>query len=167
MLPRKTSVGIAVRILVPVLLILALATVAMAAGAKPIKIRANDKCPVCGMFVAKYPDFAAQVIFRDGGYAVFDGVKDMLKYRADVSKYAPGRKSADIVAVYVTNYYTLGLIDGYKAYYVAGSDVYGPMGKELVPFDKKADAMEFMRDHKGKSILTFREINASVLKSLE
>jgi len=61
----------------------------------------------------------------------------------------------------------LGLIDGYKAYYVSGSDIFGPMGKELVPFDKKNDAAEFMKDHKGRSILTFREINASVIKSLE
>ncbi len=167
MLLRKTPVGKAVRIFIPFILTMVLATAAMAAGAKPVKLNDKDKCPVCGMFVAKYPDFAAQVIFRDGGHAVFDGVKDMLKYRADISKYAPGRKTSDIVAVYVTNYYTLGLIDGYKAYYVAGSDVYGPMGRELVPFDKRADAMEFMKDHKGKSILTFREINASVIKSLE
>jgi copper chaperone NosL len=167
MLLRKTSVGKAVKIFIPLILALVLAATTMAAGAKPVKLAEKDKCPVCGMFVAKYPDFAAQVIFRNGNYAVFDGVKDMLKYRADTSKYAPGRKTSDIVAVYVTNYYTLGLIDGYKAYYVAGSDVYGPMGKELVPFDKKADALEFMKDHKGKAILTFREINASVIKSLE
>jgi nitrous oxide reductase accessory protein NosL len=91
----------------------------------------------------------------------------MLKYYVNLSQYAPGRKKADITAIYVTNYYTLGLIDGYRAYFVSGSDVFGPMGKELVPFDKKTDAQEFTRDHKGKAILTFKEINATVINSLE
>ena len=163
----RTSVGTAFKILAPAILMLVLAFPAAGAGQKPVTLSAKDKCPVCGMFVAKYPDFSAQIIFRDGTYAVFDGVKDMLKYYTDLPRYALGKKKADIAAIYVTNYYTLGLIDGYKAYYVSGSDVFGPMGKELVPFDKKNDAVEFMKDHKGRSILTFREINASVIKSLE
>ncbi len=149
------------------ILTLVMSASTMAAGVKPVKIRESDKCPVCGMFVAKYQDFAAQMLFRDGSYAVFDGVKDMLKCYTNLPQYAPGRKKADISAIYVTNYYTLGLIDGYRAYYVSGSDVNGPMGKELVPFVKKTDASEFMKDHKGKSTLTFKEINTSIIKSLE
>ena len=50
---------------------------AWAAEHKPVKPSPKDKCPVCGMFVAKYPDFVAQVIFQDGSYAVFDGAKDL------------------------------------------------------------------------------------------
>lgn len=164
---RDTSAAKAVKILAAMVLMVALAASAMAAGVKPVKIRESDKCPVCGMFVAKYPDFAAQILFRDGSYAVFDGVKDMLKYQFNLRQYAPGKKKSDIAAVYVTNYYTLKLIDGYRACYVSGSDVFGPMGKELICFDKKSDAAEFMKDHKGRSILTYNEINASVLKSLE
>ena len=52
-------------------------SISWAGERKPIKISARDKCPVCGMFVAKYPDWAAQIIFKDGSYAVFDGPKDM------------------------------------------------------------------------------------------
>ena len=40
----------------------------------------KDKCPVCGMFVAKYPGFLAQIQFRDGSIAFFDGPKDFFKY---------------------------------------------------------------------------------------
>ena len=32
------------------------------------------------------------------------------------------------------------------------------MGHELIPFEKKAGAEQFMLDHKGKSLLTFEEI---------
>ena len=36
----------------------------------------KDKCPVCGMFVHKYPKWVAEIIFKDGTHAVFDGPKD-------------------------------------------------------------------------------------------
>jgi copper chaperone NosL len=140
---------------------------ALAGGSKPMKLAPRDKCPVCGMFVAKYHDFATQIQFRDGAYVFFDGVKDMLKYYRNLSRYAPGRKQADISAIYVTDYYSLRYIDGRKAYYVAGSDVFGPMGKELVPFEKKPDAQEFLKNHQGKTVLTFGDINDTVMKSLE
>ncbi|MHC1697069.1 MAG: nitrous oxide reductase accessory protein NosL [Geobacteraceae bacterium] len=143
------------------------AAVAFAAGPKPLKPATKDKCPVCGMFVAKYPDFVAQIHFRDGSAVFFDGVKDMLKYYRKIARYAPGKKAADISTLFVTDYYSLGSLDGFKAYYVSGSDVYGPMGKELIPFGKKSDAQEFLRDHKGRAVLSFREINDAVMKSLE
>jgi len=140
---------------------------AFAADPQPSMPADRDKCPVCGMFVAKYPDFVAQVRFRDGSTAFFDGVKDMLKYFQDLPRYAPGRKKTDIAAIYVKDYYSLGHINGYRAYYVVGSDVYGPMGKELIPFGKRADALEFLKDHKGRVVLTFREIDAAIMKGLE
>jgi nitrous oxide reductase accessory protein NosL len=155
------------KILVSILFTLLVASSALGAGPKPVTPLPKDKCPVCGMFVAKYPDFVAQIIFRDGTCAVFDGVKDMLKYRYSIARFAPGKKAADIAAIYATDYYTLSHIDGYRAFFVFGSDVFGPMGKELIPFQKKADALEFMKDHKGRAVLTFKEITPSVMKSLE
>jgi nitrous oxide reductase accessory protein NosL len=155
------------KIFVSILLTIFLASSALGAGPKPVTPLPKDKCPVCGMFVAKYPDFVAQIIFRDGTYAVFDGVKDMLKYRSAIARFTPGKKTSDIAAIYVTDYYSVSHLDGYRAFYVSGSDVFGPMGKELIPFSKKADALEFMRDHKGRAVLTFPEITPSVMKSLE
>src|SRR4030067_3765588 len=130
-------------------------SVSLAATGVPIKPTKKDKCPVCGMFVYKYPDFIAEIIFRDGSHAVFDGAKDMFKYYFNLKKYDPRKKKADIDNIYVPDYYSLHFIDGQKAYYVLGSDVYGPMGRELIPFQKLSDAKEFKKDHKGKSILTF------------
>jgi nitrous oxide reductase accessory protein NosL len=127
----------------------------------------KDKCPVCGMFVAKYPDWVAQIRFKDGGYAVFDGPKDLFKYLADLKRYAPNRRQEDLKAVYVTDYYAVTPIDGSTAYYVTGSDVYGPMGAEFIPFEKETDAREFLKDHGGKRILRFRDITPAVLKGVE
>jgi nitrous oxide reductase accessory protein NosL len=138
-----------------------------AAGEKKlIKPKPTDKCPVCGMFVAKYPDFVAEIVFKDGSYSVFDGTKDMFKYYQNINKYT--RKAlSDIDSLYVTDYYSLDLIDGMKAHYVVGSDVHGPMGRELIPFKKIVDAEEFRRDHKGKALLKFNEVSPLLIKGLD
>jgi nitrous oxide reductase accessory protein NosL len=134
---------------------------------KPIKPSPKDKCPVCGMFLVKYPDFLAEIIYKDGSYAVFDGAKDMFKYLFNLRKYNPSQKVENIDSIYVTDYYQLTLMDGYKATYVIGSDIYGPMGKEPIPFAKEADAQEFKKDHNGKSLLRFKEITPEIIKSLD
>ena len=127
----------------------------------------KDKCPVCGMFVAKYPDFVAVLTFKDGTRVFFDGVKDMMKYYLNLQKYNSSKKRDDIVKIHVTDYYSLGLIHGFKAFYVSGSDIYGPMGQELIPFEKEADAREFLKDHKGKAVLRFQDINKQVVMGLD
>ncbi len=144
-----------------------LTSLAVAAENKPIKPSQKDKCPVCGMFVAKYSNFLAQVLFQDGSYALFDGCKDMFTYYLNLGKYNPSKKSSDIVVIYVTDYYSLTPLDGFKSYYVVGSNVFGPMGKELIPFEKESDAKEFMTDHVGKSLLRFKEVGSGILKDLD
>jgi len=140
---------------------------AFADEVKPATPAAGDKCPVCGMFVAKYPDFLAEIVFRDGSHAFFDGVKDMMKYYFDMAKYHPTKKQSDIAAIFVNDYYNLSPTDGLTAYYVYGSNVYGPMGKELVPFKAESDAKEFLKDHAGKSIYRFNDINSHLIKTLD
>jgi nitrous oxide reductase accessory protein NosL len=155
------------RCIVVILMLCIITTTAAAGQKKPLKPAPRDKCPVCGMFVAKYPDFLAEIIFRDGTYAFFDGAKDMFKYYFNLAKYNPKKKLSDIESIYVTDYYDLTLTDALKAFYVMGSDVYGPMGNELIPFQNSSDAQEFMKDHRGKTILKFQEITSEKIKGLD
>ncbi|MEE9910458.1 MAG: nitrous oxide reductase accessory protein NosL [Deltaproteobacteria bacterium] len=140
---------------------------AYAEPAGSLNIKASDKCPVCGMFVAKYPDFLAYMIFKDGTYAAFDGVKDMMKCYLDMSRYLPGKKKTDIRTMAVTDYYTMRMIDAFTAYYVIGSDVLGPMGHELIPHESQSKAKEFMEDHLGKKLLKLPQITPALLKELD
>src|SRR4030042_3578173 len=80
---------------------------------KPVQPSPKDKCPVCGMFVAKYPDWLCQILFKDGTNVFFDGAKDMFRYSLNLQKYNPSKKIFDIDTIYVTDYYSLNLIDGY------------------------------------------------------
>jgi nitrous oxide reductase accessory protein NosL len=134
------------------------------APAKPTKA---DKCPVCGMFVYKYPDWIAQAHFKDGQAFFFDGAKDMFKFLENVKKYASKNDRKDVSSTLVMEYYDLTYIPAQSAWFVMGSDVYGPMGRELIPFAKEGDAKGFLKDHKGTSVLTFDQVTPEVLKKLE
>lgn len=127
----------------------------------------KDSCPVCGMLVSKYPNWVAVVLYRDGHAHFFDGPKDMFKYLHDYAKYAPGHRKEDIAGIHVTEFYGLGKMDAHKAFYVIGSDVLGPMGYELVPLETRADAEEFLKDHKGKQILQFEQVTAVIVDKVD
>lgn len=146
--------------------LLATQTLLTAGSAIPTP-QARDKCPVCGMFVSGYQNWLAIVRLKNGQTAYFDGPKDMFTYCLNPGKYAPTAKPSDFGEILVKDYYTLKQIDARKAYYVVGSDILGPMGKELIPLARKQDADELMVDHKGKKIYKFNEITPTVLKSLE
>ncbi|MEN8189082.1 MAG: nitrous oxide reductase accessory protein NosL, partial [Thermodesulfobacteriota bacterium] len=49
-----------------------------ALGADFIPLDKKDKCPVCGMFVAKYKPWVAQIVFTNNDYRVFDSCTDMV-----------------------------------------------------------------------------------------
>jgi copper chaperone NosL len=154
----------------PATLLLTLAFSFSAAFAAPPTapaLSAKDKCPVCGMFVSKYPDWAATVTFKDSTALFFDGAKDLFTWYHNMQKYTPARNQAAISAITVNDYYSLKPIDARQAYFVIGSDVYGPMGKELVPFGKAVDAQAFLKDHKGKKALRFNEVTPPILKSMD
>lgn len=116
------------------------------------------------MFVAKYKNWLAEIIFTDGSYAVFDGPKDMFRYYFNIKKYNPAKSASDITDLYVTEYYSTELVEARKVFFVAGSDVYGPMGAELVPLATEAAAKDFLKDHKGSRILKFNEVTIEYLK---
>jgi nitrous oxide reductase accessory protein NosL len=126
-----------------------------------------DLCPVCGMLVSKYPNWAATVVWKNGRAQHLDGAKDMFKYLQALPKYASGRNRQDIELIFVTEFYNLEKIDARKALYVMGSDVMGPMGHELVPFATGADAEDFLKEHKGERILRFDEVTPEIVAKVD
>jgi nitrous oxide reductase accessory protein NosL len=140
------------------------------AAADPVRVPdpgPRATCPVCGMFVARYPEWIATVRYEDGHAEHFDGAKDLFKYLLDLERWAPGRAAEAIAAVGVTEYYGLTRIDARGAWYVIGSDVLGPMGHELVPFGSQADAEAFLADHGGSRVLRFEEVTGELLRDLD
>jgi len=132
----------------------------------------DEKCPVCGMYTYKFPKWIAQIYFTHGDHDhhfTFDGVKDLMKFYLEPKKWGNYEyyKKDKISKILVTDYYTQKTIDARKAYFVTHSDIYGPMGHELIPFKSKKDAETFKKDHYGKLILNFADINVTIIKKIE
>ena len=123
-----------------------------------IKVDKTEKCPVCGMFVYKYPKWAAKIEYEKKSY-FFDGVKDLMKYYFEHKE--------EINQILVSDYYSLKAIDAKKAFFVIGSDIYGPMGHELIPFEELHNAENFKKDHKGVKIVKFEDIKANLAYDLD
>ncbi|MBI4793205.1 MAG: nitrous oxide reductase accessory protein NosL [Deltaproteobacteria bacterium] len=146
-------------------LLLSAATVAPGWAAPLDKAGSSERCVVCGMFVAKYPNWVTQLLDKTGKVRFFDGVKDLMAfYFAPASFGADGKLTA--VEIWVKDYYTLEWLDGRQAFYVVGSDIYGPMGEEFIPFTDRAAADNFLKDHHGSRVLTFDEITAEMVESM-
>jgi nitrous oxide reductase accessory protein NosL len=129
-------------------------------------VDAKERCAVCGMFVAKYQPWIAQLHAAGETPAMFDGVKDMMAYYFKPGNYGGAGDMAS-AEVWVKDYYTQEWIDGRAAYYVVGSDVMGPMGDELIPFDAKDAAENFKKDHKGKQVMLFDEISMDMIMEMK
>ncbi len=126
----------------------------------------QTRCTVCGMFVAKYPNWLARIHYPDPEQMkYFDGVKDMMVFHFNPELYGgpPQETAKDL---FVKDYYALNWLSAREAFYVIGSDVYGPMGHELIPFASRKAAESFKKDHHGKEILTFEEITPELIESL-
>jgi len=124
----------------------------------------DAKCPVCGMFVYKYPKWSARMVVAGRTY-YFDGVKDMMKYYIFDADFPYSRDA--IESIEVSDFYTLKAISAKDAYYVIGSNLFGPMGNELIPFENRASAQNFMHDHQGQRIISFEEIDATLVMKLD
>lgn len=129
------------------------------------ELKQSTRCSICGMFVAKYPAWVAEIVNKDGKIEFFDGVKDMMVYTFHPDQYG-GSKKDSISEIWVKDYYSLTFIDAKKAFFVTGSDVYGPMGHEFIPFASMEAAESFSRDHQGKSIITFDKITEKMVESM-
>ena len=125
----------------------------------------DTRCAVCGMFVAKYPNWVVTLTLSDGETKYFDGVKDMMVFYFAPQKY--GVKAGTTVAeISVADYYSLAPVEARKAFYVVGSDINGPMGHEFIPFASKAAADSFSKDHQGKDIMTFEAITSEQVEAM-
>jgi len=136
----------------------------MKLAGKHIDVPADAKCPVCGMFVGKYPKWVAFMQINGKKY-YFDGVKDMMKYYIFDGDFPYDRKN--ISEITVSDYYTLEEISAKKAFYVLDSDIFGPMGRELIPFKSEKSAKAFMDDHNGKAMVKFDEITDKMVMALD
>lgn len=115
----------------------------------------KDICPVCDMYAARYPKNKCQIQTADGKVIHFCSTQCLFEFLKNSHKYAmPALKTK---FMWVVDYESGQWIYAQNAFYVLGTNVRGPMGKEAFPFINKEKATEFSKAHSG-TVLRFKEV---------
>lgn len=128
----------------------------------PQAIAKSEICPVCGMYPANFPQWHAQIVFKDGGHSSFDSAAEMFRFIHNMKKYDKKHVAADIGKYFVPAYDKGAWLDAKQAFFVAGSTAQGPMGHDLPAFASKDEAIRFSQKSGGK-VFSFEQITPAVM----
>jgi nitrous oxide reductase accessory protein NosL len=128
---------------------------------------ADSACGVCGRAVASSPAWVAQVVFEDGSSAYFDGTRDLFEYLLARGRYLPHKARFAIEAVFVTDYAERSRVDAEAAFFVNGSKIHGPAGRQLVPLASRKAAEALAAGSPGARVIRYDEVTPAVLRTLD
>jgi hypothetical protein len=117
------------------------------------------RCALCGMRVDRNSLWRAGLVDAAAVERIFDTPKCLLRFRLGEG----GRGARD---AWMIEYYSGERRPAEDLYYVIGSDVRGPMGRDAVPIEGRERAERFREDHHGERVLAWREIDAAIVDSL-
>lgn len=118
----------------------------------------RERCAQCGMYVEASGAFTTGATTAAGQAVVFDSPKCLFRWLArDAGAGATG--------TWVTEYFTRERRPSDDVFYVLGSDVTGPMGRDLVPVAPRDRAEAFAASHGGR-VLGRADIDAEVVEGL-
>ena len=118
------------------------------------------RCPVCGMYPARYPEYRCQISTADGKQLHFCSSQCLVSFQADPNKYV--KDAAKTKSIWVTVFpdgdseYAMGL------HYLVGSSLMGPMGKEALPYRNKAAALKSAQENGGK-VVRFKALSPALV----
>lgn len=132
----------------------------------PRTVPADARCPVCGMYPARYPRWAAQIVFQDGATHFFDSAVDLFGFMNGVGRHSSPYTMKEAVTQFVTDFESGEWVAAEAAFYVNGSSIRGPMrDADLPAFGDRASAETFAREHGGK-VLAYAEVTPDVIRPL-
>lgn len=132
----------------------------------PRPVPADARCPVCGMYPARSPDWAAQVIFDNGDTQFFDSPVSLFTYLQDVGRYTRGRQASEIAARFVSDASSGAWISATDAVYVSGSSALGPMRAGNLPAFSSMAAAQRFASARGGVLIKARQISPQLLQEL-
>ncbi|MDQ1315032.1 MAG: copper chaperone NosL [Pseudomonadota bacterium] len=131
----------------------------------PRPVPDDARCPVCGMYPARFPNWAAQTVFKDGAAHFFDSPVDLFAFQQRLSK--DKRYSLNDVAIsFVSDFETGHKIEAQHAFYVHGSSAVGPMRDADLPAFASREAADTLARSRGGKVLAFADITPELIQSL-
>lgn len=127
------------------LLLLALAC---RADQRPQAIEAHDACAACRMAISQ-PQYAAQVVDKDGNAYKFDDIGCMLRY---LKEHTMAQQR-----LYVMDYVNRQWLEAEGAVFVRSDAIRSPMTGGLAAFNDQSAAQQFLKNSSGQ-IVSFAEL---------
>jgi copper chaperone NosL len=122
-----------------------------------MQISDQDRCPVCAMKVNAHKKFSSAIQLADGKTFYFCGTGCMIRSWMHPEIFLNVSKPKLKKSV-VQDYFSGEQVDGLAVYWVAGSDVVGPMGPALVPILDEGQVAVFKNRHGGKAVFRLGEM---------
>jgi len=132
-------------------------------GVKPLdesgamQISNQDRCPVCAMQVSEHKKFACAVQLMNGNTFYFCGSGCMIRSWMHPEIFL-GAAKEELKRTIVQDYFTGEQVPGGSVYWVAGSDVIGPMGPALVALKNEQHLNVFKKRHGSKTVFRLSEM---------
>lgn len=130
-----------------------------------LRLSPGDRCPICGMYPAKRPKTAAGMQLSDGRTFYFCGNGCLLRTWRFSDKYLAVSSDA-IDRMRVRDFFTGETIDARSAWWIAGSDVIGPMGPALVALESRGAVDAFKERHGGQLVFQLADMDDALWKKL-
>ena len=128
----------------------------------------ETSCEIRKIKLYENPSWASKIDLKDGRSIFFCSPKSMFEFYYTEDKWSAfGIKSlSDFQNILVTDYKTLKIIDVQNAFFVCGSNKTSPAGDDLVAFESKEDASNYLQNNNGKRIFSFSEVKNSLIRLL-
>jgi nitrous oxide reductase accessory protein NosL len=130
-----------------------------------MQISPQDRCPVCGMKVIRYPKFSSAIRLGNQDTYYFCSNGCMLKAWLHPEIFLKSTRQALSLAV-VRDYFSGRQVDAQDVFWIAGSDVIGPMGPAMVALQGSRSLTAFLKRHGGCRVFRLQELNDDLWLSL-
>lgn len=125
----------------------------------------SDRCPVCAMFPARYPNTAAAMTLKNGETFYFCSNSCLL--RAWLRPAAYLNRGAEVIdRLVVQDYFSGRPIDGLTATWVTGSNVIGPMGPAIITLGDAGQLNTFQKRHGGRTVFAIDQLDDDLWKQI-
>jgi nitrous oxide reductase accessory protein NosL len=149
-----------------VILFMLICAVSYGREIKLIENNATD--PIYLLPLKKYPKWICEADQKSGKRVFFSSVKSMMSVYLHQPYFIKHKVlDSNITKLYVQDYLNGRKVDAKKAKYLFGSNVIGPHGDDLIPFESDTNAKLFMLKNGGAKILPFSKISKGLIRYLD
>ena len=128
----------------------------------------DTSCEIRKIKLYQNPIWASKIEFKNGKNAFFCSPKSMFEFYFNEEKWKifEIESQSDFTNILITDYKTSKIVDAKKAFFVYGSSKISPSGDDLVAFESKEDASNYLQKSNGKRIFSFSEVKNSLIRLL-